>query len=196
MSDVLSVTVSLGGRYPSTNHTANGSHRAGPKSPEYKALFDAVKCAAEAEIARTGWVKADGECLTIITRYVPDRRRCDAVNLGTSECNALTAAGVWADDRLAQPCIKHIRHDPNGEHRVSIVVVQLHHPVNAIRGQTRGQSTATSPRNREGQSSGQKPAKVSTPSGAPRYTGGAIPDGFAVVNGKLVSRESALKMLG
>lgn len=126
MTDVLTITVPIQGAYASVNQTGGDSFRGGRKSPAYKALFRAVQQSAEAEMRRTGWTKAECDCFALIVRYVPDRRRADAMNLAKCEWDALTEAGVWNDDELANPCLPMIRPDFGGPHRVSIVVVKLY----------------------------------------------------------------------
>lgn len=124
MSDVLAITVPLGSRYASVNGVGRDNRRGGRKSDAYKRLYADVKAAAEAEIARTGWTTATANCFAMIVRYVPGNRRCDAMNQGKCEWDALTAAGVWDDDRWANPSLPWIV--PNaGEHRIAIVVVKL-----------------------------------------------------------------------
>src|ERR1700678_4227088 len=126
MSAVLTFTASLGSRYPSINHQGADGFRGGRKSDTYKKLFADIETAARAEIERTEWATASTECALTVVRYIPDRRRADASNLAKTECDALTSAGVWADDRLPSPCTLVVRDDPAGEHRLAIVVVKLH----------------------------------------------------------------------
>ncbi len=129
MSDVFAITVPIGAQYASVNHVGAGSHRGGKKSLAYKRLFADVKGAAEAEIARTGWTTASCSCFAMIVRYLGDRRRHDAMNLGKCEFDALTAAGASEDDHLAGPCMPWVRFDGQGEHRAAIVVVKLYQSV-------------------------------------------------------------------
>jgi Holliday junction resolvase RusA-like endonuclease len=181
-SDVLSVTVLIGAQYASVNHVGAGSHRGGTKSPAYKRLFADVKAAAEAEIARTGWTTASCECFVTIVRYVGDRRRHDAMNLGKCEMDALTAAEVWHDDCLANPCLPWIRYDAEGGHRVTIVIVKLFASTcNAPTPVPRARTETT--------------RRVSTANPCV-HRGGQIPEGYAALNGKLVPREVALRKAG
>ncbi len=94
----------------------------GRKTPEYHALYEAVKEAAKAEILRTGWVTADDEVATSIVLYRSTSRRQDCGNIGKVESDALTAAAVWVDDRYAKPWHTDIEYDPSGPDRVTIVL--------------------------------------------------------------------------
>lgn len=197
MADVLTLTIPLGGRYPSRNQEGRDNHRFGRKSDEYRDLTRAVIEAAKAEMARTGWETAECECLTIITRYMPNHLRADSLNIGSAECNALTAAGVWSDDRLAQPCLFHIRYDDEGPHRVSIVVMKLYEPAHVrivekakpIRKRRAvPDQPASSPDRTE------KYVPVGTDERL-RYTGGDIPEGYALVGNELVPYAEALAMI-
>jgi len=203
MTDVLSLCIPIPGRYPSVNSLGRDGLRFGRKSEEYRALFKAVKEAAEAEMARTGWITATCECLSVIVRYIGDRRRTDAANLAKCEWDALTAAGVWSDDRLANPCHFAIRRDPNGEHRVSIVVVKLHQSINAE--EVMPNATVSKLHKRD------KPLRRSRPDVTPPRVGARrkvteadlqtwrpgdpIPPGYALFGGKLVATEFVLDLI-
>jgi Holliday junction resolvase RusA-like endonuclease len=179
--DVLSLTVPIGAQYASVNHIGAGSHRGGTKSPAYKRLFADVKAAAETEIARTGWTTASCECFVTIVRYVGDRRRHDAMNLGKCEMDALTAADVWHDDCLANPCLPWIRYDAAGGHRVTIVIVKLYASAYDV--------PTPVPRARAEAARRASTVNLCVRAGEP------IPEGYAALNGELVTREVALKKL-
>lgn len=209
MSDVLSITVPIGAKYASVNSVGANGHRAGKKSPEYKALFADVKAAAETEIKWLGWDKAECECLAMIVRYVADRRRHDAMNLGKCEWDALTEAGVWLDDSLANPCLPMIRYC--APHRVTIVVVKLYEsvlkPAQARDDAVSGSRTSRSPKSAQAGIEHLMPCKHGRPCGlycrgCERHAlntwkpGSPIPQGYALLNGKLVTREVALQKAG
>lgn len=130
MSDVLSITVELSGNgYPTKNREGKDGFRGGRKSDVYREVSASVEAVARVEIARIGWTTATCECAGIIMRVVPKRWKSDALNIGTAEANALTAAGVWSDDQACNPAIKYVRYDSDGPHRIVIVIVKLHQPV-------------------------------------------------------------------
>lgn len=181
MSDVLAITVEIDGRYPSVNHTGGDGFRGGRKSREYRQLFARVKYAALDEMARTGWTKAECDCFVSIVRYIPDMRRCDAMNLGKTELDALTAAGVWLDDNLANPPMAWIRRDIDGKHRVSIVVVKLYESHRLIV-QLPSPTLRTPKEKFEAASAAMRGWRAGDP----------IPEGYADLNGTLVTREEAL----
>jgi Holliday junction resolvase RusA-like endonuclease len=204
MSDVLAITVPIGTRYASVNNVGAGSHRAGKKSKAYKDLYEAVYVEARLEINRVGWEKATSECMAIIVRYIGDRRRRDATNAFKCEADALTAAGVWEDDSLVNPFLSQIRYQV-GASRLAIVVVKLYSSVtegvmpNGRRGSTE---------KHQGQRS-TSPVHVTPPrEGAGRGVhhwcfpcskwkpGDPIPEGHALLNGKLVTRDIALEKAG
>jgi len=195
MSDVLSITVPIGAKYASVNSVGANGHRAGKKSPEYKALFADVKAAAETEIKWLGWDKAECECLAMIVRYVADRRRHDAMNLGKCEWDALTEAGVWLDDSLANPCLPMIRYC--APHRVTIVVVKLYESVLKPVESTRA-ATARAP----GHDTSRQP--VSAQAGKIHWCfpcsswkpGDPLPENHALLNGKLITLDVALEKAG
>jgi Holliday junction resolvase RusA-like endonuclease len=191
VSDVLSISVPIGARYASVNHTNAGSHRGGKKSPEYKALFADVKRAAMDAMVLTGWTIARCECFVTIVRYVPDHRQHDAMNLGKCEFDALTAAGIWQDDKWANPCMPWIRY--SAPHRVTIVVVKLYESV--LSGEMHNPD---SPRARRGSAragnnmSQNLRDKTNHAANGPESVSG----GVAYLNGKPISREAALKLAG
>ncbi len=121
MSLVLAFTVPAPRKYPSVNHLGRDGFRGGKKSPEYHELFDAVKRAAEAEMLRVGWECADYLVDASLTVYFDSGRQADAGNTGKCELDAMTAAGVWRDDRLARPLRLDTEHDPSGPSRIVIV---------------------------------------------------------------------------
>jgi Holliday junction resolvase RusA-like endonuclease len=199
MGDVLTFTVVIGTRYPSVNHQGSDGFRGGRKSDAYKKLYTDVVTAARAEIERTEWVMATTECALTVIRYLPDRRRADASNLAKTECDALTNAGVWNDDRLASPCTLLVRYDPHGSHRLAIVVVKLHQsghePMLAKGGIDSPQPRVTrrsSRAERVSTSAAPYPPKAVTDWRA----GDPIPPGYADLNGKLVTRAFALEKAG
>ena len=128
--DVLTVRAILGGKkYPSKNQEGADGRRGGRKSPQYIALSELICANATAERLATGWTTASCPCLAVVVLYVPDRQyRRDAFNIGTAEANALTNAGIWADDTLAHEVIKKIVIDPTGPLRVTITVFKLFEP--------------------------------------------------------------------
>jgi hypothetical protein len=163
--------------YPSENHAGANGFRGGPKSPEAKALAYDVEEAAREAIA-AGWQRIEFPCRCSITRYKPDARVADAVNVGGVECNSLTRAGVWTDDEIGRPITLDVQPKSDGPDRVVIVVQRVTAPVGAIPRAPRGQA----PRN-----AGKAPATV--PDWKP---GDAIPDGYALLGGKLISRAEAM----
>jgi hypothetical protein len=122
MSDALIVTAPVPGRYPTVNSLGSDGFRGGKKSIEYHDLFTAVKDNAESEMLRTGWTMATYYCAVSATLYRNTKRKIDAGNLLKCEADALTAAGVWADDYLARPNTLDVEYDPNGESRVVIII--------------------------------------------------------------------------
>ena len=191
MSDVLALSIPLGSTYPSVNHLHKDGFIGGRKSDAYKTLFADVKTAAEAEIARTGWETASTECALTVIRYQETRRRSDATNLAKVEADALTAAGVWADDRLATPVTLMVRFDPAGQHRLAIVVVKLHE--------------ATTESAQVGKKSAPRRPRAAKPPARPApfvgdavdrwRPGDTIPDGYALLGSKLVTMEFALEKI-
>jgi hypothetical protein len=111
-------------RYPSVNHAGVGAARFGRKTPDYVALAADVEAAGRAAVD-AGWTTIDHPCRCWITRYVPDARLRDALNLGQCEANALTRAGVWTDDTLAGPITLDVQPRSDPPDRVVIVVQRL-----------------------------------------------------------------------
>lgn len=182
MADVLVITVPVpAGTYPSVNHTGRGVFKKGRKTDEYHELFNAVKTAAEEEMARIGWETATDYCWTSITRYKSTRRKQDVGNLGKCESDALTAAGVWIDDDRAAPVSLDIEYDPAGPDRVVIIV----------RRRFVAQNITAMPAPRG--------AKDAEPRAAGRrgipYTGGPIPKGYALCGKELIPVADALEMI-
>ena len=122
MGDVLVVSAPVPGRYASVNHLGSGAHRGGKKTPEYHDLFNAVVAAAEAEMQRVAWRIADYPCAVAITLYHRNGIFPDALNIGKCEFDALTAAGVWIDDKYGRPATADTELDPDGDPRVVIVI--------------------------------------------------------------------------
>jgi hypothetical protein len=198
VTDVLTLSIDLqDGKYASQNSIGKDGFRGGRKSDVYKQVFSAVKRAAEDEIKLTGWTKAECECAVLLIRYIPIRWRVDAINAGTAEFNALTAAGVWADDRLGNPPTLWIRHDPVGLHRISIVVVKLYEPANASSPSNGGNGVrgAGKPRRARTQSSKESPAVRHLKERAWR-PGDPIPVGYAQLGNELITDTRARELIG
>jgi Holliday junction resolvase RusA-like endonuclease len=193
-TDILSLSLALGSSYPSVNHTGKDGFRGGRKSDAYKKLFTDVETAARSEIERTGWAIASTECALTVVRYIPDRRRTDASNLAKVECDALTKAGVWIDDRLANPCSLAVRYDPAGPHRIVIIVVKLYYPSCDASATCSEGPVKTLESSRRSQRMG----KSAVPSDSvDRWRpGDPIPRGMADLNGRLVTRQVALEKAG
>ncbi len=192
MADVLALSIELpDGKYASVNNRNRGL-RDPRKSEIYKAVFDLVKRAAEDAIFRTGWITAECECSATIIRVLNRRARVDASNLSKVEWDALTAAGVWSDDRLANPSQMLVRYDDAGPHRVNIIVTKLYEPahvriVDRPKRDTRTKSVESADnRIRIAESKNSK---------AQRYTGGPIPEGMAIVDGFIVPASEALALI-
>lgn len=120
--DVIVITAPVPGAYPSVNATGRDGFRGGRKTPEYLALFDAVREAAGREMERVGWICAEYLCATTVTFYHTDKRQRDCSNLAKCELDALTTARVWLDDSLARPVTLETEYDPKGPARVVIIV--------------------------------------------------------------------------
>jgi len=194
VSDVLAISVPLGSRYASVNSVGANGHRAGKKSDAYKRLFADVKTAAEAEMARIGWQKASCECFAMIVRYVVTRRRGDASNQGKCELDALTAAGVWDDDSLATPFVSSVCYAPEGGHRLAIVVVKQRQEVPAAK--RLGSVGAARPLTPDAVPGGTRTATPSRESVLAAWRpGDPIPDGCAVLGGKLVMLDYAKELI-
>jgi hypothetical protein len=209
--DVLCITVPLeSNAYPSTNGLGANSYRGGRKSPAYRTLFRDVKKAAETERARIGWPTATYPCTVSLTLYRNDLCAADSGNLSKCEHDALTAAGVWEDDRLAVPCTFAIEYDPEGVPRVNIVVRRRFPTLAdrlALRDRDNASTAAAKPRTkartRRKASTNESPAatmpssaSVSVPRG--RYAvgdalpaGEPIPNGMALISGRLVRHADA-----
>ncbi len=177
--DVLTITVPIVGRYPSVNHIGRDGLSKGRKSPAYRRLYDTVLKAAREAIAACRWesVPRDEDAFVVATRYCPDRRRLDRWNIGKCEADALTEAGVWEDDCVAEPYLRRF-HDPAGPDRVAFVV---------MRGRRIDRSVERSRRARQ--------ARTEEPQTHRPYRGGPIPDGYAVLGRELVPLREARKLL-
>jgi hypothetical protein len=207
MSDVVTFTVVIAGRYPSVNHTHADGFRGGKKSPEYLDLKLAVRAAAQAEMKCVGWTQPASWYVAIdLTRVVPDRRRRDPMNMGKAELDALRPAeprdpdfdpadpfpGLYVDDDLAL-VVPRIELEVGGIDRLIITARRcyppLHEPPAAIakRASRRtavpkiGAKTARSPAPHEGRKRSAFP--------------GDIPPGHALCNGELIPIEEALRQV-
>jgi hypothetical protein len=129
--DVLVIEVPCPSQYPSVNNSVVGSHRSGKKTPGYHDLFNAVHAEGK-EALEAGWKMIEHPCRFTLMRFTPDKRVFDAINLAQTECNALTAAGVWADDTLAQDVHLFFCPESDGHDRVVMVITRLPAPVGAI----------------------------------------------------------------
>lgn len=129
MSDVLVITARVPGAYPTTNAVGADGRRGGRKSQAYVDLTDAVRKAAMLEMDRVDWETAEWYCAVDLTFYHSSARKIDAQNAGIAENNALTAAGVWVDDRLAEPVTFRTEYDPAGESRVVIIIRKRYAPL-------------------------------------------------------------------
>jgi hypothetical protein len=213
MPDVLTLELLLpDGRYARENDKYRTHSTRGPKSEIYSYVEREVQRLAQAEMLRIGWETATCECFCMIVRIVPTRQRIDALNMGTPEGNGLTKAGVWEDDRLAQPPLLWVRHDPAGPHRVNITVIKLHGSINAYEPAARKQRHTPLPA-----SQSSKGASRDVAIGTDVFTGAAaevdrdvlgraqraiaqwapgdpIPPGMALLNGSLVSYAEGLEL--
>lgn len=203
MSDVLTLSIPLlGESYPSKNSEGADSRRDGRKSDAYTRMAKLTQRAAEAAILETGWTKADCPCLFVLTLIVPNRRRRDALNIGTAEANALTEAGVWDDDTLANPTIKQIVVDDGAPARVSIIVQKTYAPLAG----TRHIDTVPKPR-RPRAARPAPPSTVPPPSkvaetnarvvrpNSRTFNGIDIPPGYALANGELIPLSEARELM-
>lgn len=199
MADVLAITVPIEGRYASNNALGKDSHRGGRKSEAYKALFKSVKEAAEDEAMRIGWVPLPCEHDITILRYLPARWRTDAMNLGKCEGDALTAAGIWPDDRYANPARFLVRYDASGQHRIAIVVVKLYEPANTFALDAKPKSSLITVNEVEIKAESsviRRPLRAPMVMDISKYrSGDPIPDGYADLNGELVLKSKALDMI-
>lgn len=203
MSDALVFTLPLeGGEYASQNAIGKDSFRGGRKSKIYKFVFNNVKDLAEKEMARVNWgPPATCECDVTIYRFIPKRWRTDAINMGTAEFNALTAAGVWADDRLGNPARCVLRYDAPGPHRIVVVVVKLYEPANRYEPTPEQNANELTRRSRASTGRGARSTAVrdrairdeAKREGAKEWRpGDPIPAGFADYNGRLIPEAEAL----
>jgi hypothetical protein len=176
-ADVLVIEAVTPAQYPSVNQSVSGSHRAGKKSPGYHDLFNQVVTQGKAAVD-AGWQMIVHPCRLTVIRYCPDGRVFDALNLAQTEANALTRAGVWADDTLAQSV--HLRFHPHSEgpDRVVIIVERLPAPAGI---------KPRAPRPRKS-----KAADVATASTKPVT---ASHDRYALLNGEPIPMEEALRLV-
>lgn len=177
-------------RYPSANRPVVGSHAFGRKSPDYRALADDVEDAARVAV-EAGWTPIAYPCRVSITRYIPDARVFDPMNLGQAEANALTRAGVWTDDSLARPIQLDVQSNADGPDRVVIVIQRLA-PVPGTLPRAARPVQQRRSRGMQPASHLTAPPKVSPHSDEHIYTGGDIPPGYAVVNARLIPQAEAL----
>jgi Holliday junction resolvase RusA-like endonuclease len=115
MSNVLCFTVPAPSPYPTVNTMWATRARSGKKTAEYHELFDAVFEAATAEIGRAGWNCAEYLVDVTIALYHRTGTFPDNGNIGKVEEDALTAAGIWVDDKLADPVRRLREYDPSQE---------------------------------------------------------------------------------
>jgi hypothetical protein len=122
--DVLVISIPLvHGIYPSRNAENSGSGRYSAKNQSYAKLFATVEAAAR-EAVNQGWKTINTHCDFYVTRYVRDERQRDAANIASCEANGLTRGGAWTDDSLAAPAHFDIQCDPEGEDRISIIIMR------------------------------------------------------------------------
>lgn len=211
MSDVLVVSIALDdNRYASVNAIGKDGFRGGRKSEPYKAIFKAIKEAAEAEIKRIGWTSTACEHDVTVYRFLPLRLRADASNMGKAELDALTKAGAWPDDRYGNPARYVLRYDAAGPHRISVVIVKLYEPANRYEPLPEENAQELTRRSRRDTNDPQKVKSIEKSPKKPRGLGGAermksaidnyrsgdpIPPGYADVSGKLVPHAEALAMI-
>ena len=122
MSDVLVVVALVPGAYPTVNHLGKDGQRGGRKSVEYHDLGKAVKDAAEAEIARVGWVTSTYPCAVSFTLYHRTGIFPDVDNIPKCPNDFLAVAGVFTTDKLARPVVVDVEYDPDGPARLVIIV--------------------------------------------------------------------------
>lgn len=192
MSDILAISVptfsdpETGRAYPNVNALGADSHRGGRKTPEYHALFHAVKNAAESAMLATGWTTAEYYVEVHWKRYVTTRRGFDPMNAMKCELDALEAAGVYANDSLVIPRPDLPQYDPTpgAIDRISLVVMRLFPPLLLASRPTRTDFVARTKR-----------AEITLPPLAPLakngpkdgdvYHGGSVPQGMVVLDGRL-----------
>jgi hypothetical protein len=132
MRDVLTICIPTfpdgGSVYPSVNHLGCDGRRGGRKSPEFHALFEAVKIAAEYEMLG-GWTTATYLVEVHLKRYLTTRKSTDSSNLGKCEIDALQAAGVVVNDSLVR-LFADVQYDPSpgAIDRISLVVIRTFPP--------------------------------------------------------------------
>jgi hypothetical protein len=148
-ADVLSFWVPTfpgnGSKYPSVNGMWASGVRYGKKTPEYADLFRIVRETAHAVMQATGWETATDRVEVHLKRYVPDRRRTDAGNLGKCEMDSMAPwkpgqpgpesfLGVYEDDRLVRP-FPDVVYDPTPDamDRIAIAVFRLFTETPAVR---------------------------------------------------------------
>ncbi len=198
--DVLVISVPIEGAYPSAKNQTLGPARYGKKSPAYHDVFEKVVTAGKAALA-DGWEPLKYKCRVTVDRYVPDARLRDAINLGQVEFDALTRAGVWTDDSLANPVLLSVLTGADGIDRVVVTIHRLPPgpgivkprealPVQAKRRRGPKAATSTEP---------PKPNMIIPPVGVgtvrARYNGTDIPEGMALLGDKLIPRAEALAIL-
>jgi hypothetical protein len=123
--DVLTLTVPLRTTsYPSANAQGADAVRFGAKSEEYVELFRDVKELGEAAVA-AGWAPIAFPCRVRFTRYIPDARVFDALNIGQCEANAMTRGGAWTDDELGHEVTLEKLIDPEGPDRIVIIAQRI-----------------------------------------------------------------------
>jgi hypothetical protein len=197
--DVLTFTVPLaGGTYPSVNHLGHSGVSHGKKSPEYHALFRAVRDAAADEIERIGWRPVHGYCDVEIIRVRPTRHRSDAGNIGKVEADSMEPSraprfegdldgyrhpfcGVFTNDCFVVPHPR-IEYDPDGPDRIIVIVRRIFPFVPVADLPTTADVPAASrPRRRR--------ARDAEPESA------AARAGAALLNGRPISDDEAQKIL-
>ena len=187
LADHPDPTRRTGRKYPSVNSLGGNSHRGGRKTPEYRALFAAIKHAAEEEMERVGWTTADYYVEVIHKRYVVTRRKNDAMNGLKTELDALQSAGVFLDDSLVIPRPDIVQYDPRpgAIDRICMAVFRLNVPILAADMVHASASAARA-----------KPPARKQPDGAisrddrqPYRVGDPIPQGSVLLDGRLVKMD-------
>lgn len=81
-------------------------------------------------VEQEGIVPIEGRCTFFMAMYPPDRRRRDMDNVKKALWDALTKAGVWADDSDVVEVheFKDLERDPDGEGWVEIEIVEHNRP--------------------------------------------------------------------
>ena len=194
-------------KYAGVNAIRDAGAYGGRKSAAYLDLFRAVREAARAEMARTGWETWHGTVQFQVVRYHRTRRLVDAPNMGVVEANALRPStpeeerrdrcdpfpGVYRDDVPARPHSADCAYDPDGTDRVLIICRRRYPDVLPVHAPPPRPPKATPPAvprpaAREERRSGVYPPKPpATPPGLASYRAGdPIPDGYVLENGVLV----------